>query len=108
MATAGTGTVKQGTGETERPALLAGRILTAAHSGDLAGLEAGLERAESADWRASACSGIAEQADLLTAVAARMRHAIRGFRHHLSPPLRGAEIHLRLLEHLAQSSARLL
>ena len=107
MATAGTAIPKPRPGENEPPAVLAARILGAAHSGDLAGLEATLARAESADWRACTCTGTTEQAELLSALAARMHLSIRSFRRDLSPPLRGTEIHLRLLTHLAHSQARL-
>lgn len=108
MATSGPATTRLRHNEAEPPAALAGKILAAASSWDLARLEAGLARVESFDRRSGAHSGLAEQAELLSSVAARMRSAIEGFRRDLSPPLRGAETHLRLLKHLAQSSARFL
>ncbi len=79
--------------------LLAGRILDALRSGNLPGLELELQRTRSAPLDLPSDS--AERWELLDAVAGQMSVTLQRLRHRSIRSLEGAEVHLRLLRHLA-------
>jgi hypothetical protein len=84
-------------------ALLAGRILDAARSGNLPGLELELQRTRSAPLDLPSDS--AERWELLDAVAGQMSVTLQRLRHRSISRLEGAEVYLRLLRHLADHPA---
>ena len=79
------------------------RILEAAQSGDLAGLETELDRPRS--WPADLPPETAERWELLDAVACQMRSSLERMRRRTTDRLEGAEVHLRLLRHLAAGAS---
>jgi hypothetical protein len=81
-------------------ALLAGRILDAFRSGDLPGLEFELQRDRSAP--PDLPPDTAERWELLDAVAGQMHATLQRLRRRSISGFEGAEVHLRLLRHLAE------
>lgn len=82
------------------------RILHAAQSGDLEGLETELARPLS--WPEDASSDAMERWELLEAVVSQMKHALARMRRRTTDRLEGAEVYLRLLRHLAGAAPALI
>ncbi len=78
------------------------RILDAAQSGDLDGLEAELDH--SLTWPADLSPDRVERWELLDAIAGQMKSAVHRMRRHTTDRLEGAEVHLQLLRHLANGA----
>jgi hypothetical protein len=82
------------------------RILEAAQSGDLEGLEA--ELGQPLSWPEDVSSDTMERWELLDAIVAQMREALARMRRRTTDRLEGAEVHLRLLRHLAGAAPALI
>lgn len=84
-------------------ACTAGRILSAAQSGDLEALEA--ELGQSLSWPEDLPSAAEERWELLDAVVVQMKEALTRMRKGVTDRLEGAEVYLRLLRHLAAGAS---
>lgn len=82
------------------------RLLLAVESGNLAGLESELDRLWS--MPAGLPPDTAERWELLEAVAGQMRGTLARMRRRSIDRFEGAEVHLRLLRHLAEEDRRAL
>ncbi len=83
---------------------VAGRILLAMQAGDLAGLEGELDRSARLRPSSPQCpTGILERLELLRAVVEEMRQTLDRLRLRRTDRYEGAEVHLRLLRHLAET-----
>jgi len=81
----------------------AGKILLAIQAGDVARLESELDRSAELHPSPPDCpTGTLERLELLGAVALQMRDALTRLRRRRTDHYEGAEVHLRLLRHLAQ------
>ena len=85
----------------------AGRLLLAIQAGNLAGLESELDRSAELHPSSPDCpTGSLERLELLGAVAGQMRDALTRMRRRRTDRFEGAEVHLRLLSHLAEGPLR--
>jgi hypothetical protein len=83
----------------------AGRILLAIQAGDLAGLDGELDRSARLRPSSPHCpTAILERLELLRAVVQEMREALHRMRRQRTDRYEGAEVHLRLLQHLAEGT----
>lgn len=81
----------------------AGRILLAIQAGNLAGLDGELDRSAKLRPASPHCpAGSLERLELLGAVAQEMQEALHRIRRRRTDRYEGAEVHLRLLRHLAE------
>lgn len=91
---------------THDSARAADRLLQAVQSGNLAGLESELDRSWSVPEGLPTDS--AERWELLEALASQMRSTLVRMRRRSIDRFEGAEVHLRLLRHLAGEDLRVL